>query len=105
MVIAIDLNDVVRDFSRNFVKYYIEGYDHGYDLTDFEFWTNDMAALFPFKSDKACYNFMYNDYAFELYGKCGLCSRNLTGELNEWVDRVIPDIDENGDVDLMIVSY
>ena len=31
MKIAIDLNDVVRDFSNNFVKYYIEGYDHKFD--------------------------------------------------------------------------
>ena len=31
MKIAIDLNDVVRDFSNNFVRYYIEGYDRVYN--------------------------------------------------------------------------
>ena len=69
MKIAIDLNDVVRDFSNNFVRYYIEGYDHKFDLTDFEFWSHDLSAVFPFKSQNAYYNFIYNDYAFELYGK------------------------------------
>ena len=49
MKIAIDLNDVVRDFSNNFVRYYIEGYDHKFDLTDFEFWSHDLSAVFPFK--------------------------------------------------------
>ena len=61
MKIAIDLNDVVRDFSNNFVRYYIEGYDHKFDLTDFEFWSHDLSAVFPFKSQKAYHNFIYND--------------------------------------------
>ena len=47
MKIAIDINDVVRDFSNNFVRYYIEGYDHKFDLTDFEFWSNDLSSVFP----------------------------------------------------------
>ena len=46
MKIAIDLNDVVRDFSNNFVRYYIEGYDHKFDLTDFEFWSHDLYRRF-----------------------------------------------------------
>ena len=53
MKIAIDLNDVVRDYSNNFVKYYIEGYDHKFDLTDFEFWSHKMSEVFPFKNEKS----------------------------------------------------
>ena len=37
MKIAIDLNDVIRDFSNNFLRYYIERYNHEFDLDDFEF--------------------------------------------------------------------
>ena len=39
MKIAIDLNDVVRDYSNNFVRYYLEGYNREFDLSEFEFWT------------------------------------------------------------------
>ena len=83
MKIAIDINDVVRDYSNNFVRYYIEGYNREFDLSNFEFWTNDMQALFPFNSKNSYFNFVYNDYAFELYGKCPTATRNLSSELND----------------------
>jgi len=65
MKIAIDLNDVVRDFSNNFIRYYIEGYNHEFDLDDFEFWSPYLNQVFPFQSDAAYTNFVYNDFAFE----------------------------------------
>ena len=104
MKIAIDLNDVVRDFSNNFVRYYIEGYDHTFDLTDFEFWSNDMQAVFPFKSQNSYFNFVYNDYAFELYGKCPTCTKNLSSELNDWTEKVIKDLDIEEEIEIMFVS-
>ena len=102
--IAIDLNDVVRDYSNNFVKYYIEGYDHTFDLSDFEFWSNDMSVVFPFKSEAAYHNFIYNDYAFELYGKCGVCTRKLEAELNDWTEKILKDIDTDEEIEVMFVS-
>lgn len=104
MKIAIDINDVVRDYSNNFVKYYIEGYNHEFDLSDFEFWSHKMSEVFPFKSDKSYYNFIYNDYAFELYGKCDVCSRRLETELNDWTEKVINDLDIDEPIEIMFVS-
>lgn len=104
MKIAIDLNDVVRDFSTNFLKYYIEGYNHDFNLDEFEFWTNDYAALFPFKTDSSYNNFVYNDYSFELFGKCDVCTPNLTGKLNEWTEKTIKEVDTDQDIELMFVS-
>lgn len=104
MKIAIDINDVIRDFSNNFVRYYIEGYDHEYDLSDFEFWSNDMQAVFPFKSQQSYFNFVYNDFAFELYGKCGTCTKNLAAELNDWTEKAIKDLDVDEDIEVMFVS-
>jgi hypothetical protein len=104
MRIAIDLNDVVRDFSNNFIRYYVEGYNHEYDLSNFELWSNNLSAVLPFKSDKAYNNFVYNDYAFELFGKCGVCSRNLGTELNEWTEKTLKDIDTNEDIEVLFVS-
>ena len=104
MIIAIDLNDVVRDFSNNFVKYYIEGYDKNFDLSNFEFFTNDLSILFPFKSKASYNNFIYNDYAFELFGKCGVCSRGLEKELNLWTEQTLKDLDVDEDIDVIFVS-
>ena len=104
MKIAIDLNDVVRDFSNNFVRYYIEGYDHKYDLSDFEFWSNDLSIVFPFKSKQSYYNFVYNDYAFELYGKCDVCTRKLETELNDWTEKTLKDLDVDELIEVIFVS-
>ena len=104
MKIAIDLNDVVRDFSNNFLRYYVERYNHEFDLEDFELWSNKLDAVFPFNSENAYYNFMYNDYAFELFGKCGVCSRKLETELNDWTEKTIKDLDIDEDIEIMFVS-
>ena len=104
MKIAIDLNDVVRDFSNNFVRYYIEGYDHEFDLSNFEFWDQDPQAVFPFKSKQSYYNFVYNDFAFELYGKCGFCTKNIVSELNDWTEKTIKELDVDEDIEVMFVS-
>lgn len=104
MKIAIDLNDVIRDYSNNFIKYYIEGYNHSYDLDDFELWSNKMDAVFPFNSQNAYNNFVYNDYAFELFGKCGTCSRNLEAELNNWTEIELKKLDTKDEIELMFVS-
>ena len=104
MKIAIDINDVVRDFSNNFVKYYIEGYDRKFDLSNFEFFTNDLSMLFPFKSRASYNNFIYNDYAFELFGKCGVCSRGLEKELNMWTEQTLKDMDIDEDIEVIFVS-
>lgn len=104
MKIAIDLNDVIRDFSNNFIRYYIEGYNHEFDLDDFEIWSNHLNKVFPFKSDNAYTNFVYNDFAFELFGRCGVCSRNLEVELNDWTEKKIKNIDTEEEIELMFVS-
>jgi hypothetical protein len=104
MKIAIDLNDVIRDFSNNFVRYYIEGYDRNYDLNGFEFWTNDLSILLPFKSKNSYNNFVYNDYAFELFGKCSTTTRGLETELNTWTEQTLKDLDIDEEVEVIFVS-
>lgn len=104
MKIAIDINDVVRDFSQNFVRYYIEGYNHEYDLSNFEFWTNDMQLLFPFKSERDFHNFIYNDYVFELFARCDVKERGTETNLNKWLEEVVADIDTDEPIEVMFVS-
>lgn len=104
MKIAIDINDVIRDFSNNFVRYYIEGYNHEYDLDGFELWSKDLSAVLPFKSEASYNNFVYNDYAFELFAKCNTCSKNLTTELDVWSEQTLKEMNLPEDMELMLVS-
>ena len=104
MKIAIDLNDVVRDFTYNFLMYYVKGYNHQYDADNFSEWTNDMESALPFKTPRAYEKFVYEDYAFELFGKCPTCTKKLTEQLNEWTENTLKDIDTNEPIDVMFVS-
>jgi hypothetical protein len=100
MKLAIDLNDVIRDYSRNFVKYFKKGINHSFNEEDVEFYTNDMQILLPFSSDEQYRRFVYEDFPFELYGKCPSVDKNLARDLNEWIEFDLAD----EDVEVMFVS-
>ena len=104
MTIGIDLNDVLRNFTMNFAKYYKQGYDHSFDYDEFEMWTNNIQALFPFKTNGAYEKFVYEDYAYELYGACPTCEPQLSAYFNDWVTNIVPNIDVETPIDLIIVS-
>ena len=104
MVIGIDLNDVLRDFTMNFAKYYKQGYDHEFDYDEFEMWTNNIQALFPFKTQGAYEKFVYEDYAYELFGACPTCELQLSSAFNDWVLNIVPNLDIEEPVELIMVS-
>lgn len=104
MKIAIDLNDVVRDFTYNFVLYYVKGYNHQYDVDELTEWTNDMQLLLPFKTPRSYEKFVYEDYPFELFGKCPTCTKKLTEQLNDWTENTLKDLDIGEPIDVMFVS-
>lgn len=105
MKIAIDLNDVLRDYTRSFAKYYKQGIDRTFDMSTIEeLTTNDMFELFPFKSIEAYHKFIYEDYSWEIYGKCETCTRTLTSDFKNWLTRTILNIDTEEPIEVMIVS-
>ena len=103
MKIALDLNDVIRDHSDNFVKVYLMNYNHEFNLDDFELWSNNMQEVLEFKNEKAYQNFTYEDYAFDIFGKCDVCTRNLSVELNKWINS-LGDYDLDEPIEVIIVS-
>jgi hypothetical protein len=100
MRIAIDLNDVIRDFSNNFLKYYLDLYNHEFDLSDFEFFSKDLKLVFPFQNDDSYYRFMYEDNAFELFAKCPTCSSSTDSDLKKFISKA----KEDYDIDIIFVS-
>lgn len=99
--IAIDLNDVIRDYTNNFVRTYLLNYNRELDTSDLTFWTHDMQSLLPFKTDRAYKKFVYEDFSYELFGKCDTCSRNTEHDLNVFLEN-IHDIDD--EIEVMIFS-
>lgn len=101
MKIAIDLNDVVRDYSNNFISTYLNYFNSEFDTTDFEMWTNDMQSLLTFKTERAYQKFVYEDYPYELFCKCGTCTKKLSVELKDFF-KSLKDYDEP--VEVLFVS-
>jgi hypothetical protein len=103
MVVAIDLNDVVRAYTRNFAKVYQKEYDRTFDNGDLEITTNDLSKVFPFDSEAEYKRFVYQDYPYELFGKCETVDKMTSTFMNTWIEQLKNhDIEEN--IDVLIVS-
>lgn len=103
MKIAIDLNDVLRAYTRNFAKVFKQEYDHTFDSDTIEITTNNLEKVFPFENKTEYNRFVYQDYPFELFGKCDAMSKETPAALTLWVNK-IKDIDTEEPIDIMIVS-
>lgn len=103
MKIAIDLNDVLRAYTRNFAKVFKQEYDHTFDSDTIEIKTNNLENVFPFENKTEYNRFVYQDYPFELFGKCDATSKEVPSSLTVWLNH-IKDIDTEEPIDVMIVS-
>lgn len=104
MVFAVDLNDVVRDYTSNFVRYYHDLYDREFDLNTVNVWTNQLSAVFPFASEMAYQRFVYEQNPYELFAKAETTSRNLSTYFQKWIRETIPNLDSKEKIDVIIVS-
>lgn len=84
MKIAIDLNDVIRAYTAQFASYYKKGIDRTFDIDDVDVWTNDLKQVFPFESKAKYLEFLYNDFAYEIYGCAQVMDKNLGSKLSDW---------------------
>ena len=104
MKIAVDLNDVLRDFTPNFGEYFKKGYDQDVNLEDIEINTNDLSQVFPFKSRYDYEHFVYEDFSWELFAKCPSCDKGLGAAFSNWVTKTITNIDTDEPIEVIIVS-
>lgn len=103
MRIAIDLNDVIRAYTRNFAKVYQKEYNRTFDMDTLDIETNDLSQVFPFDSKEEYKRFTYQDYPYELYGKCETVNKMTSSALNKWLDE-IKNFDIEDDIEVLIVS-
>ena len=104
MKIAVDLNDVLRDYTANFGEYFKKGYDQDINLDEIEVTTNDLSQVFPFKSRYDYEHFVYEDFAWELFAKCPSCDRGLGASFSNWITKTITNIDTEEPIEVIIVS-
>lgn len=104
MTIAVDLNDVLRDYTNNFGQYYKRDVNKDIDLESLEIKTNHLDEVFEFDSRKEYEQFVYEDYPWELFGKCPACDKGLGPAFINWTTKTIPNIDVDEPIDVILVS-
>jgi hypothetical protein len=102
--IAIDLNDVIRDYTSQFIDQYTKNIDPDCeieleDVTDFDFYN-----VFKFDSREDYSNFKYVDYAYELFLKAQPMDRMLSYRFNDWLQTTLRDLEEENIPEVMFVS-
>ena len=102
--IAIDLNDVIRDYTSQFIDQYTKNIDPDCeieleDVTDFDFYN-----VFHFDSREDYSNFKYVDYAYELFLKAQPMDRMLSYRFNDWLQTTLRDLEKENIPEVMLVS-
>lgn len=97
MVIAIELNNIVRDYNTQLLKYYRKAYDANFDDENMDLNCTDLLPLLPFKSNKERKIFKEIDYPYELFGCARTTSRHLHVEITDWLS-------ENEDIEVIYFS-
>lgn len=110
MTIGIDINDVLRDFTGQFIRYYQRVIDPSFeieydDVTDYNFMN-----IFPFKDVEGMddinryHRFLYEECAFELYGRADVMERRIPSDFNLWTQNTLRNFDEEKNPNVIIVS-
>lgn len=110
MTIAIDINEVLRDYLRAFVKQYNKIVDPSFDIEYENINDYDLINIFPFYDEdgeldrKAFNSFRFEDAAFEIYSRADVMERGLPAKLNVWVNGTLRNFDEEKNPKVILFS-
>jgi hypothetical protein len=108
--IAIDINDVMRDYTRQFAKMYEKFIDPYFEVEYDDIDDINLYNVFPFKDSNGnvdvddYYRFKYEDYAYELFCRADVMERGLPNELNIWLQNTLRSFGEEVEPSVMWVS-
>ena len=110
MKIAIDINDVVRDYTNQFIKCYQKIVDPSFEITQEEITDFDFFNVFPFldsngnKNRDLYYRFKYEDAAYDLFGRAETTEKRLSSEMTLWLQNTLRNFEYDKIPDILFVS-
>lgn len=108
--IAIDINDVLRDYTRQFANMYKKVIDNSFDISYEEIDDYNFINIFPFNdedgnADMMLFNkFKYEDCAFEIYGRAEAMDRMLPADFNLWTQNTMRNFDDEKLPEIILFS-
>lgn len=110
MRIAIDINEVLRDYLRQFANIYKKHIDDTFDMAYEDMDDFNLINIFPFLdengiSDTMLFNrFLYEDYSFEVYGRAEAMDKMLPAEFNLWTQNTLRNFDDEKLPEVLLFS-
>lgn len=110
MKIAIDINDVVRDYTNQFIKCYNKIIDPSFEITAEEVSDFDFFNIFPFTDERGnkdkdlYYKFKYEDAAYDLFGRAEVTEKRVPSEMILWLQNTLRNFEEDKIPEVMFVS-
>lgn len=110
MRIAIDINDVLRDYTRQFADVYKKFIDNDFDISYEDINDFDFLNVFPFYDDEGNLDrmtlnkFKYEDCAFEIYGRAQAMDRMLPSDFNLWTQNTMRNFDDDKLPEIILFS-
>lgn len=108
--IAIDINEVLRDYIGQFLKMYKKTINPSFELDYEDINDFNLLNVFPFidfngNLDKVLFDkFVYEDCAFELYGRANAMDRMLPAQFNLWTQNTMRNFDDEKIPEIILFS-
>lgn len=108
--IAIDINDVLRDYTRQFANIYKKFIDNSFDIEYEKIDDFNFLNIFPFLDENGnpditlMNKFKYEDYSFEIYGRAEAMERMLPSDFNLWTQNTMRNFDDENLPEIILFS-
>lgn len=110
MTIAVDINEVLRDYLRAFKKQYNKVVNPDFEIEYDDINDFNLMNIFPFTDEEGYPNlsafnsFRFEDCAFEIYSRADLMERDLPAFFNMWINGALRNFDEEKNPNVILFS-
>lgn len=102
--IAITLDDVLRAKTQQILKIYQKYINNDVDLGKLNMKNNDFQKILKFKNKKEFHTFLYEDYAFEIFGEASVILPSLDKKLNLWHLDLMNDCNIEDEIEVILCN-
>lgn len=108
--IAVDINEVLRDYLRQFADTYKKVIDNDFDISYEEMNDFDLIKVFPFydkngRLDRKAFSaFRYEECAFEIHARAETMDQRLAAAFGLWLQNTMRNFDDNKVPEILLFS-
>ena len=102
--IGITLDDVLRSKTQQILKIYQKYINNDIDLDKLNLESNNFQKILKFKNKKDFNTFLYEDYAFEIFGEANVMFPSLDKKFNLWHLDLMNDCNIEDEIEVILCN-